>query len=364
MVVVGFADPIAFDPVAISGSGRVRSALAPLAEADACAQSTGASPWDFAVGMEMLLAGGLTTSDLRWLVRKGYLEHAYEVTRPHDVARRFRSCPNLAFAERTCFVLTEAGRQLLGADGPPPPDGPRPADHRAKLAEPPSPPRQRSVMGSASPYPPHGRPRGEAIQVALAEPGGHSVGLRGAGMAGRDRRSVAAASRARRPPPATEHDPESQRKPADAASLFPRRRAQPAHSLAVAARSPGPARLRDVAACVRRRDSLPQTCSRRQSALPLRSHVAAAVVPPPQQALPLRNAPPLRWRGKDRETLPSSPRTAEGGCSTRLFVAQGLDRVQPRGLPGRVEAENHPHADRNQHRHQDRREWRLACSSL
>jgi hypothetical protein len=133
MVVVGFADPIAFDPVAISGSRRVRSALAPLAEADACAQNTGVSPWDFAVEMEALLAAGLTTSDLRWLVRKGYLKHAYEVTRPHDVARRFRSCPNLAFAERTCFVLTEAGRQLLGGDGPPSPDGPPPADRRAKL---------------------------------------------------------------------------------------------------------------------------------------------------------------------------------------------------------------------------------------
>jgi hypothetical protein len=132
MVVVGFADPIAFDPVAISGDRRVRSALALLVDAVAAARSTGVSSWDFAVELKMLLAAGLTASDLRWLVRKGYLEHGYEVTRPHDVARQFRPCCNLAFAERTCFVLTEVGRRLLNTEGPPPPDGPRPAERRAK----------------------------------------------------------------------------------------------------------------------------------------------------------------------------------------------------------------------------------------
>ena len=34
--------------------------------------------WDFAVEIESLLAEGLTRSDLRWLVSKGYLEHADE----------------------------------------------------------------------------------------------------------------------------------------------------------------------------------------------------------------------------------------------------------------------------------------------
>ncbi len=132
MVVVGFADPIIFDPLAVSGDRSVRSAFAQLAEADACARSTQCSPWDFAVEIETLIAAGLTTSDLRWLVWKGYLEHGYEVTRPHDVARRFCSCHNLAFAGRTCFVLTEAGVRLVAVQGPPPPDEPRPAGRRER----------------------------------------------------------------------------------------------------------------------------------------------------------------------------------------------------------------------------------------
>jgi hypothetical protein len=133
MVVLGFADPIVFDPVAISSDRCVRSALAQLAQADACARSTECSPWDFAVEIATLITEGLTTSDLRWLVRKGYLEHAYEVTRPQDAARRFRPCRNLAFAERTCFVLTEAGARLVAAQDPPPPDDPRPAGRREGL---------------------------------------------------------------------------------------------------------------------------------------------------------------------------------------------------------------------------------------
>jgi len=51
-----------------------------------------------------------TTSDLRWLVKRGYLSHARETTAPQDPDRHFDPPePNLAFARNTCFVLTEAG---------------------------------------------------------------------------------------------------------------------------------------------------------------------------------------------------------------------------------------------------------------
>jgi hypothetical protein len=135
MVVLGLVEPIVFDSAAISSDRCVQSALAQLAQADACARSTQCDPWDFAVEIAALIAEGLTTSDLRWLVRKGYLEHAYEVTRPRDTARRFRTCRNLAFAERTCFVLTETGRRLMAAGGPPPSDDPRPTDCRERLQD-------------------------------------------------------------------------------------------------------------------------------------------------------------------------------------------------------------------------------------
>jgi hypothetical protein len=124
MVLLEFAERIVLDPQTLSGNRSLRSALAHLAHADACARSEQCSPWEFAVEIESLITEGLTASDLRWLVRKGYVEHAFEVTRARDAARRFQPCRNLAFSKRTCFVLTEAGAQLADADSPQPPSFP------------------------------------------------------------------------------------------------------------------------------------------------------------------------------------------------------------------------------------------------
>jgi hypothetical protein len=89
--------------------------LRQLEHARACARDANCETWDFAVEIESLLAEGLTRSDLRWLVSKGYLEHAAESTRRGHRRRTFRSCSNLAFSKRTCFVLTEAGHALREA---------------------------------------------------------------------------------------------------------------------------------------------------------------------------------------------------------------------------------------------------------
>jgi hypothetical protein len=126
MVFPAFAERIVVHPQTIGDNRSLLSALAQLAHADACARSEECSPWEFAVEIESLLAEGLTTSDLRWLARKGYVEHAYEVTRPRDKTRRFQSCRNLALAKRTCFVLTEVGGQLASGQDPEPPF---PPDH-------------------------------------------------------------------------------------------------------------------------------------------------------------------------------------------------------------------------------------------
>ena len=68
--------------------------------------------WDFAIELPNLLASGLTRSDLRWLASKGYVLHACEITDPRDTVRQFRQGLNLAFTERTCFVLTPAGAEF------------------------------------------------------------------------------------------------------------------------------------------------------------------------------------------------------------------------------------------------------------
>ena len=45
--------------------------------------------WSFAVEMPVLSAAHLTTSDLRWLAFKGFVDHASEVTKPEDHERHF-----------------------------------------------------------------------------------------------------------------------------------------------------------------------------------------------------------------------------------------------------------------------------------
>jgi hypothetical protein len=75
---------------------------------------TGADPWESAITLEQLLGVGLTQCDLRWLVTKGYVRHACEITVPGDVGRRFQPGRNLAFTSETRFLLTDAGASLAG----------------------------------------------------------------------------------------------------------------------------------------------------------------------------------------------------------------------------------------------------------
>jgi hypothetical protein len=98
-------------------TSQLRSRLGELLVADEYARELACSPWDFSVEMDRLLARGLTTSDLRWLVKRGYLNHAREVTGPDDAERQFDSqSHNLAFFNETCFILTAAGLSILRSE--------------------------------------------------------------------------------------------------------------------------------------------------------------------------------------------------------------------------------------------------------
>ena len=93
---------------------EIRCGLDQLARAFGYAEDLDSPRWDFAVEIERLLALGMTTSDLRWLIKRGYLSHAREITAPQDADRRFEpSEQNLAFAKNSCFVITEAGLAIL-----------------------------------------------------------------------------------------------------------------------------------------------------------------------------------------------------------------------------------------------------------
>ncbi len=101
-------------------SRAVGTAIAELAEAHDYARDARCDPWQFAVEIARLQELGLTYSDLRWLVEKGYAVHAREVTRSADQDRKFALGVNTIFSPDTRFVLTDAGLDLAGGDRPEP----------------------------------------------------------------------------------------------------------------------------------------------------------------------------------------------------------------------------------------------------
>ena len=105
-------------PLASEIASRLRPAMARLREAFDYAHDLELTLWDFAVEIQSLLADGLSKNDLRWLVCKGYVRHAGELTPRGSKHRAFRSIGRLNFCKRTCFVLTEEGAgfalQIIG----------------------------------------------------------------------------------------------------------------------------------------------------------------------------------------------------------------------------------------------------------
>ena len=87
----------------------VLAGLALLAQARWYAEDLNRDPWDFAVEIPSLRRAGLTVNDLRWLVCKGYVEHAREITVTGAIDRDFQCHGGLKFSRRSAFILTNAG---------------------------------------------------------------------------------------------------------------------------------------------------------------------------------------------------------------------------------------------------------------
>lgn len=90
-----------------------RRGLLILLEAFESAKELHYDVWDFAVEIQNLRSAGLTGSDLRWLLCKGYVEQAIENTQPKAAQRTFQPLGNLMLGEASCFVLTMAGVTLV-----------------------------------------------------------------------------------------------------------------------------------------------------------------------------------------------------------------------------------------------------------
>ena len=83
-----------------------------LLQAMILASQVARDPWDFAVEIATLQAVGMSNSDLRWMICKGFVQHAYEETESQAPNRKFRPNGELSFSNRSCFVLTETGKQF------------------------------------------------------------------------------------------------------------------------------------------------------------------------------------------------------------------------------------------------------------
>lgn len=99
-------------------AGQAHAGLALLLEAFDLTRDAGCHPWDLAVELSVLLAAGCSINLLRWLMSKGFLEHAIEFA-PLDHDRRFiRKVNWLKFGETSCFILSPAGAGYARATQP------------------------------------------------------------------------------------------------------------------------------------------------------------------------------------------------------------------------------------------------------
>lgn len=95
--------------LAIGMNDNLCAALALLRHAYDCAQEARAATWDFALEIGKLYEAGLTTTDLRWLVVKGFVEHGAETSAYGDSHRSFTRSAGFNFLTTTCVVLTREG---------------------------------------------------------------------------------------------------------------------------------------------------------------------------------------------------------------------------------------------------------------
>jgi hypothetical protein len=89
-------------------SRSTQRAVYRLLTASNYAEDAGRNAWEFAVTISELRRDGVTENELRWLVCRGYIEHAEEVTAP-GLERGFDHHVSLRFSRRSAFVISTAG---------------------------------------------------------------------------------------------------------------------------------------------------------------------------------------------------------------------------------------------------------------
>jgi len=100
------------ESTALDVDDRLRGGLAVLWRAYICAQDTGANVWDLSLPTSRLSETGMTSTDLHWMVVKGFAEHGEETTVYGDAHRSFRRGNGYFLNARSRLVLTPNGAAL------------------------------------------------------------------------------------------------------------------------------------------------------------------------------------------------------------------------------------------------------------
>ena len=85
-----------------------------LLTAQQYASDAEADVWQFALEIDELRRVGLINSDFRWLLDRGFVEHAQETTLPESHERAFRPLGVLSVLTNTYFVLADVGIEIAG----------------------------------------------------------------------------------------------------------------------------------------------------------------------------------------------------------------------------------------------------------
>jgi hypothetical protein len=88
---------------------RLRAGLAVLWRAHICTNDTGANVWDLSLPTGRLYEAGMTSSDLRWMIARGFAEHVEETTEHGDAHRSFRRGNGYFLNHRSRLILTATG---------------------------------------------------------------------------------------------------------------------------------------------------------------------------------------------------------------------------------------------------------------
>jgi hypothetical protein len=91
---------------------RLRAGIAVLWRAYICAQDTGANVWNLSLPTSRLYQAGMTSTDLRWMVARGFAEHGQETTVYGDAHRSLRRVNGYFFNNHSCLILTPSGAAL------------------------------------------------------------------------------------------------------------------------------------------------------------------------------------------------------------------------------------------------------------